>query len=62
MSDNQGKLMYWYQRAASIAEAKKEGNMQLLKEIETPEPGKDEEYRREIDRLKPMVDQLRHDA
>ena len=62
LSDNQGKLMYWYQRAASIAEAKKEGNMQLLKEIETPEPGKDEEYRREIDRLKPMVDQLRHDA
>ncbi|XP_014559268.1 hypothetical protein COCVIDRAFT_92483 [Bipolaris victoriae FI3] len=62
LSDNRGKLLNWYQRTAYIAEAKKQGNMQMLREIETPEPGKDEEYRREIDRLKPMVDQLKHDA
>jgi hypothetical protein len=62
LTDNERKLRDWVKKTEDIQEATKEGDMERLKKIEKPEPGKDEEYRREIDRLRPIVDGLKHDA
>ncbi|RMZ69766.1 histone-lysine n-methyltransferase 2b [Pyrenophora seminiperda CCB06] len=55
------ELRDWEDKRKKVEEARKkgDGSENLL---EVPEEGKDEELRREIDRLAPMVDRLRHEA
>lgn len=62
MQDYEGKLRDWEDRKKKIEEAEKKGDHEEAEKIEKPEPGKDEEFRREIDRLRPKVDRLKEEA
>lgn len=62
LDENQQNLHEWMKNTEAIKKATAEGDKKKLEEIEVPEPGKDTEYRREIDRLWPVVGGLRHDA
>ena len=62
LDDNQDKLKHWTEAAEAIEAAKHVGDQEALDKIEVPEPGKDDEYRKEVDRLAPLVAGLRSDA
>jgi hypothetical protein len=60
--DRERDLRDWENKGKAREEAEKNGEYEKLEELEIPEPGKDEEFRREVDRLKPIVDGLIADA
>jgi hypothetical protein len=62
LSDRERDLRQWEEKRKEIEEAQKNGDQAKLQELTIPEPGKDDEFRREIDRLRPIVDSLKHDA
>lgn len=62
LSDRQGDLLDWEAKRKAVEEAEKQGDTEKLRKLERPMEGKDAEYRRDIDRLRPMVDGLKHDA
>ncbi|KAH4994715.1 hypothetical protein HBI40_004610 [Parastagonospora nodorum] len=62
LSDRERDLRDWEEKGKAIEEAKKKGEDHLLKTLEKPEEGKDAEFRREIDRLRPIVEGLKRDA
>lgn len=62
LGDRERDLREWEERKKAIEEAEEAGDSAKLEELEKPEDGKDEEFREEIDRLRPMVDGLKHDA
>lgn len=62
LSDRERDLRQWEEERKEIEEAQKNGDQAKLQELTIPELGKDDEFRREIDRLRPIVDSLKHDA
>lgn len=62
LSDRERDLRDWEDKEKSIKKAEEEGDLEKLKELEKPEPGKDRDFQREIDRLRPIVDRLRDEA
>ncbi|KAF3004188.1 hypothetical protein E8E13_006339 [Curvularia kusanoi] len=62
LADREADLRSWEEKGKAIEEAKEKDDQKKLKELEEPEPGKDQDYRREIDRLRPIVDRLRDEA
>ena len=55
-------LRDWEDRRDKIAKAKEDGDAKALAEIEVPEVGKDEEFKREIERLRPVVELKKKEA
>lgn len=62
LSDRERDLRDWEEKGKAIEEAKEKGEDHLLKTLEKPEDGKDAEFRKEIDRLRPIVEGLKRDA
>ncbi|KAF1834476.1 hypothetical protein BDW02DRAFT_525296 [Decorospora gaudefroyi] len=62
LSDRETDFRIWQEKQKTREEAEEEGDQKKLDELEVPEVGKDAEFRREIDRLRPIVDGLKHDA
>ncbi|KAH7078983.1 hypothetical protein BKA63DRAFT_541640 [Paraphoma chrysanthemicola] len=62
LGDRERDLREWEEKGKAREEAEKLGEYEKLEELEKPEPGKDEEFRKEIDRLRPIVDGLKADA
>jgi len=62
LGDRERDLRDWEEKRKAIEEAARDGDQTKLQDLEIPEVGKDAEYRREIDRLRPIVDRLKHDA
>ena len=62
LDDRLADFRDWQSKSFAIEDARRKGDEEKLKSLATPEPGKDEEYSKEIDRLRPMVDSLKHDA
>ncbi|KAG9205634.1 hypothetical protein G6514_007239 [Epicoccum nigrum] len=62
LADREQDLRKWEDHGKAIEEAKGKNDQKKLKELEQPEPGKDQEFRNEIDRLRPIVDRLRDEA
>jgi hypothetical protein len=62
LGDRERDLRDWEGKKKAIQEAKDEGKLEELKELEVPESGKDAEFKKEIDRLRPIVDKLKDEA
>lgn len=62
LGDRERDLREWEEKAKVREEAEKLGQFHLLETLEKPEEGKDDEFQREIDRLRPIVDGLKKDA
>ncbi|KAF2255062.1 hypothetical protein BU26DRAFT_514862 [Trematosphaeria pertusa] len=62
LGDRERDLREWEDKGKAIQEAKDEGRFEEAEQMEKPEPGKDKEFRKEIDRLRPIVDGLKRDA
>jgi hypothetical protein len=62
MQDREGDLRAWEDKKKKIEEAEKEGKFEEAEKLEKPEPGKDEEFKKEIERLRPIVDRLKDEA
>lgn len=57
-----GDLQKWEDNGKKIEELTKEGKLDEAKEVEVPEPGKDAEFKKEIERLDPIVNRLKDEA
>ncbi|KAF2274983.1 uncharacterized protein EI97DRAFT_434558 [Westerdykella ornata] len=62
LGDWEGKLRNWEDKKKAIEEAEKQGKVEEAAQLERPEEGKDREYQKEIDRLKPIVERLKEEA
>ncbi|KAF1841761.1 uncharacterized protein K460DRAFT_369766 [Cucurbitaria berberidis CBS 394.84] len=62
LGDRERDLREWEEKKKARQEAEEKGEHDKLEKLEKPEQGKDEEYKKEIDRLRPIVDGLKHDA
>jgi hypothetical protein len=62
LGDRERDLRDWEKKHKARQEPEEKGDEKKLGKLEKPEEGKDQEYRREIDRLRPVVDGLKHDA
>jgi hypothetical protein len=62
LGDRERDLREWEEKGKAREEAEQEGELEKLELLEKPEEGKDEEFKREIDRLRPIVDGLKGDA
>jgi hypothetical protein len=62
LGDRERDLREWEEKGKAREEAEENGEHAKLETLEIPEPGKDEEFQREIDRLRPIVDGLKSDA
>jgi hypothetical protein len=62
LGDRERDLRDWEEKRKARQEAEEKGDEKKLEKLEKPEEGKDQEYRRDIDRLRPVVDGLKHDA
>lgn len=62
LMDRERDLRDWDEKSKARHEAEEKGDMKLLEELEKPEFGKDIEFKKEVDRLKPIVDGLLADA
>lgn len=62
LGDRERDLREWEEKKKAREEAVEKGETEKLETLEIPEEGKDEEFRKEIDRLRPIVDGLKDDA
>jgi hypothetical protein len=62
LSDRERDLREWEEQGKAREEAEKNGEHKKLETLPIPEPGKDEEIWKEIDRLRPIVDSLKMEA
>lgn len=62
LGDRERDLREWEDKGKAIQEAKDEGRFEEAEQMDKPEPGKDAEFRKEIDRLRPIVDGLKNEA
>ncbi|KAF2110436.1 hypothetical protein BDV96DRAFT_584003 [Lophiotrema nucula] len=62
LSDRERDLREWEDKGKAIQEAKEEGRLNEAEQLEKPEPGKDKEFKKEIERLRPIVDTLKSEA
>ncbi|KAF2756528.1 hypothetical protein EJ05DRAFT_477652 [Pseudovirgaria hyperparasitica] len=58
----EGKLRDWRNKKEAIEKAEKEGKTEELKKLEKPEPGKDAEFEKEIQKYNKILDGLRDNA
>jgi hypothetical protein len=59
LGDRERDLREWQEKANLRDDAERDGDHHKLETLEVPEPGKDKEYQKEIDRLWPMVQDLK---
>jgi hypothetical protein len=62
LSDRERDLREWHDKGKAIEEAKEEGRVEEAAQLDVPEPGKDKELEKEIQRLRPIVQGLKDDA
>ncbi|PSN63187.1 hypothetical protein BS50DRAFT_576977 [Corynespora cassiicola Philippines] len=62
LGERERDLREWEDKGKAIEEAKKEGRYEEAEQLDKPEPGRDQELKKEIDRLRPIVDSLKADA
>jgi hypothetical protein len=62
LGDRERDLREWEEKSKAREEAEKFNQHHMLETLEKPEPGKDLELQREIERLRPIVDGLKRDA
>ncbi len=62
LGDRERDLNDWEEKKKAIQEAEEKGEHDKLAELEKPEEGKDEDFKKEINRLKPIVDKLKSEA
>ena len=62
LGDRERDLREWEEKKKARQDAEDKGDQKQLDELEKVEEGKDEEYRKEIDRLRPLVDKLKYEA
>ncbi|KAF2641707.1 hypothetical protein P280DRAFT_283137 [Massarina eburnea CBS 473.64] len=62
LHDRENDLRSWENKAKAITEAQKEGKLEEADQMERPEWGMDEEFKREIERLRPIVEKLEKEA
>jgi hypothetical protein len=62
LGDREGDLREWEDKKKAIEEAQKEGRFEEADQLEAPEPGKDEDFKREINRLRPIVERYKEEA
>jgi hypothetical protein len=62
LGDRHNDLNHWEEMKKAIEKATEEGRLDEAAQLDVPEPGKDEEYKKEIERLSPIVDRLKDEA
>ena len=62
LGDRERDLREWEDKGKAIEKAKQEGKHDELAKLEKPEPGKDAEFKKEIERLRPIVNRLKDEA
>jgi hypothetical protein len=62
LGDREQDLREREDKKKKIEDAEKEGRWQEAGQFEVPEEGKDEEFRKEIERLRPVVERLKDEA
>jgi len=62
LHDRENDLNDWKDKKKAIEEAKEEGRHEEALQLEVPEEGKDQEFQREINRLRPIVDKLKQES
>lgn len=62
LHDREDDLNRWKDKKKAIEEAQEEGRFEEAKQLDVPEEGKDQEYQAVINRLRPIVDKLKHEA
>ncbi|KAF2476588.1 uncharacterized protein BDR25DRAFT_300532 [Lindgomyces ingoldianus] len=62
LHDRENDLREWEDKKKAIEEAKEEGRFEEANQLEVPEPGKDQEFKKEIERIRPIVDKLKNEA
>lgn len=62
LGDRERDLREWEEKKKSIEEAKESKDQVKLDELGTLDEGKGDEYRKDIDRLRPIIDDLKHQA
>lgn len=62
LGDRERDLREWEEKKKERKEAEEKGELEKLEKLEKPEEGKNEEYQKEIDRLRPIVDTLKREA
>ncbi|KAF1958850.1 hypothetical protein CC80DRAFT_441568 [Byssothecium circinans] len=62
LHDREHDLRNWENKGKAIKEAQQEGRFEEAQQMEKPEWGKDDELKKEIDRLRPIVDKLKEEA
>ena len=62
LGDRESNLRDWENKKKAIEDAEKEGKYDELEKLEKPEPGEDEKFKKEIERLRPIVDKLKKEA
>lgn len=62
LGDREGNLREWEDQKAAIAKAEEENDTEKLEKLGELEEGKDNAYRKEIDRLRPILDKLKYEA
>ena len=62
LGDRERDLREWEEKSKARADAEDKGDFVLLETLEKPEFGKDLEYKKEIERLRPIVDGLKKEA
>ncbi|KAH7126847.1 hypothetical protein B0J11DRAFT_287670 [Dendryphion nanum] len=62
LGDRERDLRDWENKKKAIEDAEKDGKFEELEKLEKPEEGKDTEAKKEIERLRPIVDKLKKEA
>ena len=62
LGDRESNLRDWENKKKAIEDAEKQGKYDELEKLEKPEPGEDEKFKKEIERLRPIVDKLKKEA
>ncbi|KAF2271020.1 hypothetical protein CC78DRAFT_9223 [Lojkania enalia] len=62
LGDRERDLHEWEEKKKAIEDAKAEGRIEEAQQLDQPEPGKDQEFKKEIERLRPIVDNLKKEA
>ncbi|KAF1934038.1 uncharacterized protein M421DRAFT_415086 [Didymella exigua CBS 183.55] len=62
LTDLEKNLRDWEEKERKIKQMEEENDVEKLKKLEKPELGKNQEFQRDIDRLRPIIDRLRDEA
>ncbi|KAF2022293.1 hypothetical protein BU24DRAFT_42049 [Aaosphaeria arxii CBS 175.79] len=62
LGGREAELRDWEEKGKAIKEAQDEGRFDEAAQLEKPEPGKDQTLKKEIERLRPIVNKLKDEA